>query len=95
MCGLFFMQLSSSFRASRAILTDLSFLTVITTVDTKQSSSIVSNFSKCPDLISRSSSFFKVVGFCSCFLLYWVASGFHLYFFSALCIVWLVQNSLL
>ena len=39
MCGLFLIQLSFSFRESSAIFTDLSFFTVITTGDTKQSSS--------------------------------------------------------
>ena len=34
------------------------FFTVITTGDTKQSSSIVSSLCKCPDFINRSSSFF-------------------------------------
>ena len=58
MCGLFLIQLLFKLRASSAILTVLSFFTVITTRDTKQSSSIVSNLSECPDFISRSSSFF-------------------------------------
>ena len=56
--GRFFMQLSLSLRESSAIFTDLSCFTVMTTGETKQSSSIVSNRSRCPDFISRSSSFF-------------------------------------
>ena len=56
MCGLRLMQLSFSFRESSAIFTDLSFVTVITTGDTKQYSSTLFTFSRCPAFISFSSS---------------------------------------
>ena len=49
----FFTQLSFSLRASSAIFTVLSSYTVITTGDTKQSSSIVSSLSRCPDFVSQ------------------------------------------
>ena len=58
MCVHFLMQHTLSFRESRATFFDLLLFTVITMGDTKQSSSIVSNRSKCPNFISRSSSFF-------------------------------------
>ena len=55
-CGLRLMQLSFSFRESNAIFTDLSFFPVITTGDTKQSSSTLFTFSKCPSFINFSNS---------------------------------------
>ena len=56
MCGLRLMQLSFSFQESNAIFTDLTFFTVITTGDTKQSSSTLFTFSRCPAFISFSNS---------------------------------------
>ena len=55
-CGLRLIQLSFSFRESSAIFTDLSFFTVIITCDTKQSSSTLFTFSRCPAFNSFSSS---------------------------------------
>ena len=60
-CGLILIQLSFSFRESSAIFTDLSLFTVITTGDTKQSSSTSFILSKCPDLISFSNFFLRLL----------------------------------
>ena len=60
MCGRTLMQLSFNFRESKAIFTDLSFFTVITTGDTKQSSSTCFTLSKCPDFVSFS-IFFRLL----------------------------------
>ena len=49
--GLILMQLSFSFLESSAIFTDLSLFTVVTTGDTKQSSSTSFIFSNCSDLL--------------------------------------------
>ena len=56
MCFLILIQLSFNSRESSAIFTDLSLFTVNTTGETKQSSSTLFTFSKCPDFINRSSS---------------------------------------
>ena len=56
MCGLRSIQLSFNFRESSAFSTALSFFTVITTGDTKQFSSTLYTFSKCPTFIIFSSS---------------------------------------
>ena len=55
-CSLILMQLPFSFRESSAIFTDMSLFTVITTGDTKKSSSTSFIFSKCPDLFNFSNS---------------------------------------
>ena len=52
MCGVIFMQLSTSFLESSAFFTNLSLFTVITTGDMKQVSSTFFIFSECPDRIS-------------------------------------------
>ena len=51
MSDLNFIQLSSIFFKSNAIVTDLIFFLVVTTGDTKQYYSTFCNFSKGPDLI--------------------------------------------
>ena len=53
MCGLFLMQLLFSLRASSAMMTVLSFFTVIIAADREQSSSIVSNLSSCLHFVIR------------------------------------------
>ena len=58
------MQLSFNTLESNAISTDLSLFTVITSGETKQSSSTLLIFSKCPDFISLSSS--RPTSFCRC-----------------------------
>ena len=96
MCGLILTQLSFSFREFSAIFTDLSFFTVITTGDTKQSSSTSFIFSKCPALISFSSSL--PTSTCRCngtgraFCFTWKFPGFSCIFISVSFIVSLFSN---
>ena len=94
-CGLILMQLSFSFRESNAVFTDLTLFTVITTGDTKQSSSTSFIFSQCPDLISFSSSLptsscrcsgtgqaFCFTGKCPCFNCIFISVSFIVSLFS-------------